>query len=210
MRRAHRCWLAVVSLLAASCARPAPIRIGMVSTLTGRASDLGLSSRSGVTLAVEELNAAGGIQGRPIELVIRDDGQKPEQARQAVRELVDAGVVAMIGPATSGMAAATLADVDRAQVLMVSPTVTSPDFGGRDDWFVMLMNTNDHSAARIAAAAVERAGARRVAVVLDTTNASFTRTYAAAFARELSARGGTAREVPFASGAGASFGALAD
>jgi branched-chain amino acid transport system substrate-binding protein len=196
--------------VALACARGEPIRIGMVSGLTGRHSDLGISSRNGATLAVSEINEAGGIAGRKLELVVRDDGQDPEQARRAVNELVNAGVVAMIGHATSSMAAATLPIVDRAQVLMVSPTVSSTDFSGRDDWFVRVMVANDVSARRLAQAAAERAHVRRVAVIQDTTNGSYSRTYAAGFRQGLEARGGTVVDVTFASGGGASFASLAE
>lgn len=196
--------------LALACGRGQPIRVGMVSGLTGRHSDLGISSRNGATLAVSEINAAGGIAGHGLELVVRDDGQDPEQARRAVTELVDAGVVAMIGHATSSMAAATLPIVDRAQVLMISPTVSSPDFSGRDDWFTRVMVANDVSARRLALAAVERARVRRVAVIQDATNASYCRTYAAAFRQVLEARGGTVVGFTFASQGGASFSALAE
>jgi len=196
--------------VALACTRGEPIRVGMVSGLTGRHSDLGISSRNGATLAISEIDEAGGIAGRRLELVVRDDGQDPEQARRAVSELVNAGVVAMIGHVTSSMAAATLSIVDRAQVLMISPTVSSPEFSGRDDWLVRLMVANDVSARRLAHVAVERAHVRRVAIVQDTTNVSYGRTYAAGFRQGLEARGATAVDFAFASGGGASFGALAE
>lgn len=129
-----RGFLAGLVLLCAACGQREPIRLGFVSGLTGRHSDLGISSRNGATLAVDELNAAGGVRGRSLQLIIRDDGQDADRARRAVRELVGEGVVAMVGHATSSMAAATLPIVNDAQVLMVSPTVTSPDFTGKDDW----------------------------------------------------------------------------
>ncbi len=200
----------VIAAITLACARNDPIRVGMVSGLTGRHSDLGISSRDGATLAVAEINAAGGIAGRRLELVVRDDGQDPEQARRAVRELVDIGVVAMIGHATSSMVAATLPIVDRAKVLMISPTASSPDFSKRDDWFFRLMVANDVSAARLAEAAVERVHLRRVAVLQDTTNAAYSRTYAVGFRRALEARGVSVVDLTFASGGGGSFAALAE
>ena len=209
-RAIRRVVVVVIAAAVLACTRSEPILIGMVSGLTGRHSDLGISSRNGATLAVAEINEAGGVAGRRLEMVVRDDGQDPEQARRAVTELVDAGVVAMIGHVTSSMAAATLPIVDRAQVLMISPTVSSTDFSGRDDWLVRLMVANDVAAARIAEAAVERAHLRRVAVIHDTTNASYGRTYAAGFRRGLEARGSTAVDFTFASGAGASFAGLAE
>lgn len=198
-----------VALLALACTRE-PIRIGMVSGLTGRHSDLGISSRNGAALAVAEIDEAGGIEGRRLELVVRDDGQDPEQARRAVRELVDAGVVAMIGHSTSSMAAATLPIVNEEQVLMISPTVSSPAFSGKDDWFVRVAGATDLTSRRLAEVALRRAHVRRVAVVLDTTNAVYSQPVAAAFHQVIEAGGGTVLELPFASGSGSSFGPLAD
>jgi branched-chain amino acid transport system substrate-binding protein len=208
--------LALVSaaLLAAggaSCGRPEPIRIGMVTGLTGRHYDLGVSSRNGATLAVEEQNAAGGIGGRPLELLVRDDAQDPSTARAAVEELVQAGVVALVGHATSAMAEATLPLVDRARVLMVSPTVSSSAFEGKDDWFVMLYPSTA-VAARVLAAYAERAGlARRFAIVYDLSNRNFTQSWHDHFSRELAARGGgVVASITFTSGQVASYGDLVE
>jgi branched-chain amino acid transport system substrate-binding protein len=200
----------VLVALVLACARGETIRIGMVSGLTGRHSDLGISSRNGATLAVSEINDAGGIGGRKLELIVRDDGQDPDQARRAVTELVDLGVVAMIGHATSSMASATLPIVNRAQVLMISPTVSSPEFSGLDDWFVRVAGASDLLARRLAQVALERTHVRRVAVILDSTNAAYSRPWASAFRQVLEASGGAVVELSFASSGGTFFAALAE
>lgn len=194
-----------------ACRDPGPIRLGMVTGLTGRHYDLGISSRNGATLAVEELNAAGGVGGRPVELLLRDDRQDPEAARAAVQELVAAGVVALVGHATSAMAEATLPLVDRARVLMVSPTVSSSAFEGKDDWFVML-HPSSAVAARALVTHAERAGlAGRFAIVYDLSNGNFTRSWHDHFSRELAERGGSVvASVPFTSGQVESYGALVE
>ena len=60
--------------LLVACQKPEPIRIGFVGGLSGRVADLGGAGRNGVQLALEQRNAAGGINGRSVELVVRDDG----------------------------------------------------------------------------------------------------------------------------------------
>ncbi len=77
---------AIVALGLAACGPPEPIRIGLIAGLSDRGSDFGESVRNGVILAVEQQNQAGGIKGRKIELIVRDDGQNPEQAGKAARE----------------------------------------------------------------------------------------------------------------------------
>ncbi|MFO7717430.1 MAG: ABC transporter substrate-binding protein, partial [Desulfohalobium sp.] len=78
-----------------------PIRIGFAVPLTGVYSDLGVHGRNGATLAVEEINDRGGIHGRSLRLLPRDDGNSAAQAKAVDRELIDQGVVAIIGHMTS-------------------------------------------------------------------------------------------------------------
>ena len=65
------------------------MQVGFAGELSGRESDLGIGSRNGVLLAAEQINAAGGIDGHPIEIIVKDDAGKPDVARQVDQELVD-------------------------------------------------------------------------------------------------------------------------
>jgi len=65
------------------------IKVGMPTILSGRVAQLGTSSRNGVTLEVEKVNAAGGLAGRQIEMVIRDSKGQPQEAARVARELVN-------------------------------------------------------------------------------------------------------------------------
>jgi len=79
-------------------ARDDTIRFGMVTVLTGPAAGLGLNMRAGVLAAFEEANRAGGINGRRIELLVRDDGYEPSRTAPAARELTEREqVLALIG-----------------------------------------------------------------------------------------------------------------
>ncbi len=86
-----------------------PIKIGMSTALTGPYSEFGVMQRNAVDIAVEQFNAKGGIKGRPIQIVLYDDGLVPARAQANVRRLIDDDkVVAIMAPAGSGpsMAAA--------------------------------------------------------------------------------------------------------
>src|SRR5918992_41545 len=65
------------------------IKIGMPTILSGRVAQLGTSSRNGVMIEVEKVNAAGGLAGRQIEMVIRDSKGQPQEAARVARELVN-------------------------------------------------------------------------------------------------------------------------
>lgn len=109
-RKNARTWVwAIIGLSIAvllGCEPPEPIRIGFVGGTSGRVADLGIAGRDAVLLAVELRNQSGGVAGRKVKLLIKDDQQSPEVARRAVRDLIEQGVVAIVGPMTSAMAIA--------------------------------------------------------------------------------------------------------
>lgn len=202
--------LALAAPLAA-CSGSEPIRIGYVGGLTGRHYDLGISGRNGAQLAVADLNAAGGVGGRPLELVVRDDGQEAGQARRAVSELVAQGVVAIVGHMTSSMVEAGLPVAEQAGVLMVSPTASAASFRGRDDGFITLFPSNADLARALAEHVGARAGLRRVAILVDQSNLSYSGSWAERFGAELTRLGGAViASIPFTSGAGTPLGSMAD
>ena len=80
-----------------------PIKIGMSTALTGPYSEFGVMQKNAVEIAVEQFNAKGGIKGRPIRIVLYDDGLVPARAQANVRRLIDEDkVMALIAPAGSG------------------------------------------------------------------------------------------------------------
>ncbi len=206
-RAARPAWLAVALVLAA-CQRQ-PIKLGGVFGLSGRHYDLGVSGRNGATLALEELNAAGGVGGRPLELLVKDDEQEPEAARRAVQALMDQGVVAIVGHMTSAMTEATLPMANQAHVLMASPTSSASGFQGLDDWLVLLYPSTRRSAAVLVERITKVDRVRRLAVVHDLSNRAFTQSFHDDVRDGLVAAGGEVVSVPFTSGAERSLGEVA-
>lgn len=178
-----------VFLLLAGCGPPEPIRIGFVGGVSGRVADLGIAGRNGAQLAVELRNQAGGVAGRPVELLVRDDQQDPEVAEQVTRELIARGVVAIVGPMTSAMAMRMTPIADEARVLLISPTVTTRDLSGRDDYFFRVNDSTGESAFVSARYQLHVQGLRRVAVAYDLNNRSYTESWLHDF-REAFAQGG--------------------
>lgn len=79
------------------CVGEDPVLIGFAGQLTGDHADLGVQGRNGATLAVEDVNARGGVAGRPLKLLVHDDRDTPQTAVDADTALIKAGVVAIIG-----------------------------------------------------------------------------------------------------------------
>jgi branched-chain amino acid transport system substrate-binding protein len=107
-----------------------PIKVGAVMRLSVGADD-GIPCRRGVEMAVAEVNKAGGINGRPVQLIVEDEKDSPAAAVNAVQKLINVDkVVAIIGPMTSGDTMASGKIADEAKVLMISPTATTPKLSG--------------------------------------------------------------------------------
>ncbi|GID30779.1 ABC transporter substrate-binding protein [Paractinoplanes brasiliensis] len=98
-----------------------PIKVGQIVSLTGNYSPLGTENQKSVALAVEQINAAGGVNGRKIELSVRDDKSLPDQAVLAFNELKD-GSDAIIGSPFSNAALAVVPLVDREEIPYISLT----------------------------------------------------------------------------------------
>lgn len=96
--------MAAIGWPAISLAQNKPIRIGMPTILSGRVAMLGIQSRNAVMMEVDKFNAAGGLNGRKIEMVVRDSKGQPQEAARVARELVNSDGCELIydGEASSG------------------------------------------------------------------------------------------------------------
>jgi branched-chain amino acid transport system substrate-binding protein len=99
----------------------APIKVGLILSLTGNYSSLGTEDKKAIDLAVEEINNAGGIAGRTIETVLKDDKSQPDQSVLAFNE-IKGDVDAVIGSPFSNSALATIPLVDREEIPYISLT----------------------------------------------------------------------------------------
>ena len=104
MIRSLRSWSLAIALVAAlglvtGCAKKSnEIVIGEYGSLTGTTATFGISSKNGIELYLDNLNAAGGVGGTKVKVIVEDDQSKPEEAATAVNKLVDQdGVIAVLG-----------------------------------------------------------------------------------------------------------------
>ena len=106
-----------------------PIRIGLSTPITGSQAENGVGTQAAVEIAVEEINAAGGINGRPVELVIQDSKSDPTQAAQiATLFTEDETILAEIGDFASGACMAAAPIYEEAGMVQLSPTASNPDY----------------------------------------------------------------------------------
>src|SRR5687768_2073162 len=111
-------------------AEPIPtdaILIGEVGSLTGAQATFGISTRNGVDIAVNEINAQGGINGKKVAVRLYDDQGKPEEAANAVTRLIaQDGVKVILGEVASTNSLAMAPKAQAAQVPMITPSSTNP------------------------------------------------------------------------------------
>ena len=112
----------------------APLKIGSLLPTTGSLAYLGPPEIAGVNVAVEEINAVGGVLGKPVEVVHRDSGDTTTDiATQSVNDLLSQDVSAIVGAASSGVSKTVIGNITGAGVIQFSPANTSPDFSTWDD-----------------------------------------------------------------------------
>lgn len=180
----------IILLLESGCGTQDQILIGFSGQLSGAYADLGIKGRDGVLLAVENINAKGGINGRKLKLIVQDDKGTPDGAKTADMALVKAGVVAIIGHMTSGLTMAALPVLSETDTVMVSPTTSTVELTGLDDNFFRMAVTCATEARFLTRHMRENRGLSRPAVIRDQDNAAYTNAYWDAFSREFTDTGG--------------------
>jgi branched-chain amino acid transport system substrate-binding protein len=114
-------FFAIFLILSAGIAFAAPpIKIGALFSVTGPASFLGEPERNTAQMVADQINASGGIKGRKVELIAYDTQGDATKAVQAATRLVKEGVVAIIGPSTTGDSMAVIPIVERARIPLIS------------------------------------------------------------------------------------------
>ncbi|MFT5090438.1 MAG: branched-chain amino acid transport system substrate-binding protein, partial [Planctomycetota bacterium] len=167
-----------------------PIKIGLLTTLTGALARQGQTYRATTEMARDEINEAGGVLGRPIELVIADTQTDPTAAVVAAQRLVDQGVVAIAGPVISSSTLEVAASVAiPQQVPIIANAATSPAISSIDDGgMVWRTALSDAFKGSIVARFAFEQGRRRAAV-LHVDN-SFGHGMAGEFSAAFTALGG--------------------
>jgi len=176
-------------LLGACRKETGPIRIGLAGPFS---EARGHSMLAAAQLAVNEINAAGGVRGRALELVVEDDSANSTRAMAVAESLrADPTVVAVIGHLTSGttLAAADIYNGGRDPVQVISPSASNPDLSGIGRYFFRVCATDQAHGGTLARYAYERLGAHSASVLY--LNDDYGRGILATFTEEFQRLGGT-------------------
>ncbi|HEU6453954.1 MAG TPA: ABC transporter substrate-binding protein [Roseateles sp.] len=166
----------VVALVNGSAFAADSIKIGVIGPLTGGSSSMGVSMRDGVRLAADEINKAGGVLGRPIELIERDDEAKNERGVQIAQELINKEkVAAAVGYINTGVALASQRFFQDAKIPVINNVATgsiiTKQFPNSPDNYIFRNSAHDSiQAPMIVEEAITKRGFKKVAILADSTN----------------------------------------
>ncbi len=169
MKRISILVLAVVLILtlAVSAMGAEKIKIGALMALTGGLGPYGPSILDGAQMAVDMINAAGGVLGKQLELVVRDTASSPDVGRDAASKLVELDrVPAIVGALSSGVTLAASSVTIPAEVVLISPASTAPSIPALDD--------DDYVFRTVVSDAVQGVVLGRLAVILNYRRVSVT------------------------------------
>jgi branched-chain amino acid transport system substrate-binding protein len=158
-----------VSNFASNALAAEPVKIGVAGAHSGDLASYGLPTARAAELVVEHINAQGGINGAPVELLVEDDVCKPEIATNTATKLVSAGAKAVIGHICSSATKAALPIYDEANIIVISPSATDSDLtkSGSYPTFYRTIAPNDAQAASIVNFTVGQLEARKIAIIHD-------------------------------------------
>ncbi|MGE5453834.1 MAG: ABC transporter substrate-binding protein [Methylocystaceae bacterium] len=150
------------------------IKVGVIFELSGALASYGTSDKNGVMLAIDEINAAGGINGKKVEPIVVDTKSDPAEATNVAAKLVDQKVVVIFGPATSGATKAIAPIATRANIPVISPSATADDVtvaNGKVREFMFRTCFIDSFQGLLAANfAYQELGIKNAAIMTDNSN----------------------------------------
>lgn len=201
--------LAAVALALAGC-KPSSesktgaadtIKVGEFASLTGKEAAFGQSSHKGTLLAVEEINAAGGVLGKKIEFIYEDNRSTPGESATVVKKLITRDhVVAVLGEVASGRSLEAAPICQANKIPQISPSSTNPKVTETGDYIFRVCFIDPFQGTVMAKFAKSRLNAKNVAVLSDVA-APYSLGLAQYFKETFLADGGTVvSEQKFSSG----------
>ena len=188
-------FLAATSLLALvtpGCGKTGgdTIKVGEFASLTGKEATFGISSHEGTLLAVDEINAAGGVLGKKLELLTEDNQSKPGESATAVNKLIARdGVIAILGEVASSRSLEAAPICQQNKIPMISPSSTNPKVTETGDYIFRVCFTDILQGKILANFAGQKLQAKKVAVFTDVKS-DYSKGLAKYFKEQFTAAGG--------------------
>src|SRR5687767_13137321 len=147
------------------------IVVGEFGSLTGTTATFGQSTHNAVMLATEQLNAAGGVLGKKVKILVEDDQSKPEEAATAVTKLINQDrVVALLGEVASSRSMAAAPIAQAAKIPMISPSSTNPKVTEIGDYIFRVCFIDPFQGSVMAKFTKNTLKLNKVAILYDVRN----------------------------------------
>jgi branched-chain amino acid transport system substrate-binding protein len=147
------------------------VKIGVFMSMTGDTANFGISSTNGIKMAADEVNAAGGINGKQVELDVQDDRSDPSEAATIVTKFVTQdGVNAILGEVASSRSIAAAPIAQNAKIPMLTPSSTNPEVTKKGDYIFRSCFIDPVQGAAIAQFAARTLNAKRAGIMVDRKN----------------------------------------
>ena len=167
-----------------------PIVVGYYGDLSGRTSSFGQSTKNGAEMAADEINKAGGINGRTVQIVVEDDQGEPNKAATVVSKLINQDkVIAVLGEVASSNSLAAAPKAQEAKVPMISPSSTNPAVTQVGDYIFRVCFIDPFQGEVMAKFAANNLKAKRAAILYDF-NSDYSRGLYAFFKKSFTGLGG--------------------
>ena len=166
--------------------RPEPIRIAFANSLSGASAPAGTESLVATQLAIDEVNAKGGVNGRPIELVLFDDASDPAVARANAQAIADSPCVAVLGHYLSSASLAAAPAYKDARIPALTGGAAADELTSGDEYYFRALSPISAQARSVAEhlRAVMKEPRVRLVHTRDSYGKSFARGFAAAYPTE--------------------------
>jgi branched-chain amino acid transport system substrate-binding protein len=166
------------------------IVIGEYGSMTGGQATFGVSTHNGIMLAVDEINAAGGVNGRKIRVLSEDDQSKAEEAANAVTKLISQNnVVAVLGEVASSNSLAAAPICQSNKVPMITPSSTNPRVTEVGDYIFRMCFIDPYQGEAMANYLTQKVGMKKAAILIDVKS-DYSTGLASFFERTFTANGG--------------------
>ncbi|MES3036527.1 MAG: ABC transporter substrate-binding protein [Bdellovibrionota bacterium] len=183
--------LTAISLMTSCTKKTDELVIGEYGSLTGNDATFGQSTHKGIQMAIDEINAAGGIKGKKIKLITYDDQGKPDEAASVVKRLITQDkVIAIIGEVASGRTMAAAPIAQQYKIPMISPSSTNPEVTKKGDYIFRICFIDPFQGYVAAKFATENLKFKKAAILRDIKN-DYSVGLADVFAAEFKKMGGT-------------------
>lgn len=161
-------------------------KIGGMGPLTGDAASYGISVKQGAQVAIDEINAAGGVNGHQLELVFEDDECDAEKAISAYNKVMDEGVTAILGAVTSGCSIAVADESVNDGILQITPSGSAQECTKNDNGFRICFT--DPLQGKTMADYIADQGKKSVAIIYNVGD-EYSKGITEAFVEEAKAKG---------------------